>query len=240
MANLRGFITNLNAYNIGELLGEWIEFPLDEEELVDVLEKIGINEENEEFFFTDYECDLSCFDASSLDEYETIEDLNDIAEKLDEISDSDLEEEVNAGIEFGLTFTNAIEKAKDGEIIFVDDNKNGDVDQNIGFAYIESIGGTHELSKEIINRYIDFESLGRDVRLEYYQDDDDMPETAGEYWCGDENADDEEIGEAVIDELGIDGVRDIYDYFDVEGFGRDLRLEGNYAVTHDGIFEIID
>lgn len=239
MANLKGFITNLNAYNKGELIGKWLEFPIDEDELSTVLEEIGINEDNEETFFTDYECDLSCFDPSSLDEFETIEDLNEIAEKLEEISNSDLDAEVNAGIEYGMTINQAIDKALDGEIVFVDENKNGNVDQNIAEAYIDSIGGIQELSKETISRYIDFEYLGRDIRLEYYKEDESMPETAGEFWCGDESSSDEEIGESVVDQLGIDGIKDISIYFDLESFGHDIYIEGSFSITDDGIFEII-
>ena len=72
---LRGFITNLGKYNEGELIGEWITFPIDEEELQEVFERIGINEEYEEFFFTDYENNLL-----GLGEYESIEHINEIAE----------------------------------------------------------------------------------------------------------------------------------------------------------------
>ena len=30
---LKGFITNLGKYNEGELVGEWVTFPIDEDEL---------------------------------------------------------------------------------------------------------------------------------------------------------------------------------------------------------------
>ena len=240
MAALRGFITNLGLYNAGELRGEWIEFPIDEDELKEVLDRIGIDEENEEYFFTDYECDLDCFDASSLSEYENIEDLNEIGEKLEKIDDLDLNEEVNAGIEYGLSLDDAVDKAVDGEILFVDKNDGGNVDEKIAYAFVEGIGGVDQLSKDTINMYIDFEALGRDVRLEYYKDDEDMPETAEEYWCGDENATDEEIGEAVVDQLGFDGINNKEYYFDYSSFGRDLRIEGNYVTTNDGIYEIVE
>lgn len=75
---LNGYITNLGKYNEGELVGKWIEFPITEEELEEVFEEIGINEEYEEFFFTDWESDFSW----SLGEYENIEDMNELAEAL--------------------------------------------------------------------------------------------------------------------------------------------------------------
>lgn len=41
------YITNLGKYNEGELIGEWAEFPVNEEELEEILDRIGINEEYE-------------------------------------------------------------------------------------------------------------------------------------------------------------------------------------------------
>lgn len=42
------FLTNLGKYNEGELIGEWVELPASSEELQEVFERIGINEEYEE------------------------------------------------------------------------------------------------------------------------------------------------------------------------------------------------
>ena len=44
------FITNLGKYNEGELVGEWVKLPATKEELETVYERIGINEEYEEYF----------------------------------------------------------------------------------------------------------------------------------------------------------------------------------------------
>ena len=235
---LRGFITNLGLYNEGQLVGEWIEFPITDDELDDVKNRIGIDDLHEEWFFTDYECDLDCFDASSLSEYESIEDLNEIGEKLQTVDDQELDHEVSAGLEYGLSLDQAIDKAIDNEILYVDES-GGNVEEKIALNYIEASGGLENLPEETLNLYIDYESLGRDARLEYYQEDDDMPETAGEYWCGDSRASDEEIGEAIVDESGLDGIRHKDYYFDYESFGRDIRLEGNFVTTKDGIFEIL-
>lgn len=50
---IRGFITNLGKYSEGELVGEWIDFPISDEELDEVKARIGLNAEYEEYFFTD-------------------------------------------------------------------------------------------------------------------------------------------------------------------------------------------
>lgn len=41
---IKGFIANLEKYLEGELIGEWITFPISEEELNEVLKRIGIGE----------------------------------------------------------------------------------------------------------------------------------------------------------------------------------------------------
>ena len=48
------YLTNLGKYNEGQLIGEWVELPVSNEELQKVFERIGINEEYEEYFITDY------------------------------------------------------------------------------------------------------------------------------------------------------------------------------------------
>ena len=94
----------------------------------------------------------------------------------------------------------------------------------------------NEIPDNLMDTYFDYDAFGRDVRFEYYQEDEDSPETAGEYWCGDENASDEEIGKAVFEELGSDGISNKDNYFDYEAFGRDLTYEG-FTITSDGAIE---
>ena len=48
MATLRGFLTNLGKYNEGDLVGEWVDLPIDEDELEDVFKRIGISDEPDE------------------------------------------------------------------------------------------------------------------------------------------------------------------------------------------------
>lgn len=65
------FITNLGKYNEGYLIGEWVKFPVTNEELQAVFQRIGINRRYEEWFITDYECpDSSIYDL--LGEYESL------------------------------------------------------------------------------------------------------------------------------------------------------------------------
>jgi antirestriction protein len=111
-----------------------------------------------------------------------------------------------------------------------------DVDRIIG-EYYSDPSNVGELSQETIERYFDYEALGRDIRLEYYASEEGDPETAGEYWCGDENATDEEIGEAVVSELGFDGISNKEYYFDETSFGRDIHIEGSFCEIDGKIWE---
>ena len=240
MSALKGFITNLGLYNEGDLVGEWIEFPISDEELEAVKKRIGIDENHEEWFFTDYESDFDVTD--SLGEYESIDHLNEIAEALNSIEEDGMREAVDAVISEGYDVLDAIEKVSDGDVIMFDDMYNDmpNMEEAIGYYFVDAVGGVEELDKETREMNIDYAALGRDVRLEYYQADEEDPETAGEYWCGDENASDQEIGEAIVDELGFDGISNPEFYFDYEGYGMAIESEGHFVYHNGKIFEIID
>lgn len=80
---ISGYITNLGKYNEGELVGQWIDFPISQDILMEILEDIGIDGERyEEFFFTDWECEE--FDVYPLfGEYPSIYTVNAVAELIE-------------------------------------------------------------------------------------------------------------------------------------------------------------
>ncbi len=49
------YITNLGKYNEDFLVGEWVKFPVNAEEMQKVFQRIGINAVYEEWFITDYD-----------------------------------------------------------------------------------------------------------------------------------------------------------------------------------------
>ena len=99
------FITNLGKYNEGELMGEWVKFPTTAEELKEVFKRIGIGQKDdfgqpyEEWFITDYDCYVDGL-YSKLGEYENLDELNYLASKLDEMSESEYAQ-FQAGMEMG-------------------------------------------------------------------------------------------------------------------------------------------
>ena len=88
MDGINIFLTNLGRYNEGILMGEWVRLPVPAERLDEVLERIGINGEYEEYFITDYE---ASFANLNLSEYTSIEALNGFAERLDELESWEVE-----------------------------------------------------------------------------------------------------------------------------------------------------
>lgn len=99
------FITNLGKYNEGELVGEWVKFPTTAEELKEVFKRIGIGQKDdfgqpyEEWFITDYDYYVDGL-YDKLGEYENLDELNYLASKLDEMSESEYAQ-FQAGMEMG-------------------------------------------------------------------------------------------------------------------------------------------
>lgn len=144
------YITNLGKYNEGELMGEWVALPCND--LESVYERIGINEEYEEMFITDYESD---FEGLQIGEYDNIEDLNEWAEELEAV-DADV---VAAILEAeGGSLEDAISRADD--VIFYPGMTLLDV------AY-ELVDECYDLP-EIAQRYFDYEAFARDLSFDGY------------------------------------------------------------------------
>lgn len=241
---LRGALTNLGKYNEGGLDYVWVSFPCDEDDFQDSLKKIGIGEDRgdgsvyEEWFFSDWDTDYDWVDLSNLGEYEDFDDVNEYAEALESIVDDGNEEEFKAAMEYSGDFHDAVDLVETGSVTKIsDESMSNRMDEEIGAYYMDSMGFSG-LSN--VENYFDYEAYGRDIRIEYYPVKAGDPETAEEYWCGDERADDEEIGRAVVKQLGWEdvGKENQERYFDYEAFGRDLQIDLTFVQTDDGIFEI--
>lgn len=150
---IKGYITNLGKYNEGVLLGEWITFPIDEDELEEVLERIGINDEYEETFFTDWESDIKL----DLGEYESIEDVNELAEQLEDWDEDTL---AAAAEIWGLKYIDL--DSPEDYTLYSDIHS----DYDLGYYWIEESGCYDTSALGNLSNYIDYEAFGRDVSLE--------------------------------------------------------------------------
>lgn len=163
------FITNLGKYNEGELVGEWVKFPTTAEELKEVFKRIGIGQKDdfgqpyEEWFITDYDCYVDGL-YSKLSEYENLDELNYLASKLDEMSESEYAQ-FQAGMEMGdhcgsLQEIINLTENLDCYEVYPDIHDYDD----LGRYYIEELDVMQV--PEHLQNYIDYEAYGRDVALE--------------------------------------------------------------------------
>ena len=177
------YLANLGKYNEGILKGEWVELPLSETELEEVMVNIGVahydKEGNfvpyvietdekgyeyvyEEYAIHDYETDLNI----SISEYSSLNDLNTVAEIVE---DFELDQ-VNALLDGGVIDMKDLIEGDLEEIMqnygFIELEPTMNEEQEVGYAYVDEVcGGLECLSKEILERYFDYEAFGRDILL---------------------------------------------------------------------------
>lgn len=160
---MRVYLTDLKAYNEGNLVGEWLELPINDldlqSKLTEILERgsklSGYGEKHEEYFITDYECDVV-----SIDEYANLDTLNEMASII-----SRLDEDEKRAINFLMSnhivrdFDEALDKLD--EVIIHEDSSMEDIAYNL----IQDCYGLDNVP-EIIANNIDYESIGRDLSMD--------------------------------------------------------------------------
>ena len=177
------YLANLGKYNEGILKGEWVELPLSETELEEAMVNIGVahydKEGNfvpyvietdekgyeyvyEEYAIHDYETDLNI----SISEYSSLDNLNAIAENVEKYE----LDYVNVLLDDGAIGMKDLIEGDIEEIMqnhtFIELEPNMNEEQEVGYAYVDEIyGGPEYLSKEILERYFDYEAFGRDILL---------------------------------------------------------------------------
>lgn len=161
MEKISIFITNLGRYNEGYLMGEWVKLPVPEDRLEEVLARVGINEHYEEYFITDYE---STFPNLQIGEYASISELNELAERIEELADYDYEK-LAAVLECESSMSIA-------EILAIIEDLDSfdllaDVDSDLALGeYYADCCCIFQGVPDHIQMYFDFEAYGRDIRLE--------------------------------------------------------------------------
>jgi len=162
---LKIFVTDLSAYNNGFLVGEWITLPIDKEELSFEIKMILGKGEilcndsfHEEYFITDYE--FETVDIFSVGEYDNIYTLNEKAQLLEDIEESEhklikflLDENIVSSLE------EAIEK-RDEVIVYENYSM-----RDIAEEYVEENFDLDSLSPLIANN-IDYDGIAVDFEIE--------------------------------------------------------------------------
>lgn len=216
----KAFITDLSEYNDGNLVGEWVDFPIDREEFFNLLTENILTDPNHEWFVTDYDVNLDSYNAyANLGEYPGYDALNEEAELLFDCDKETLENvlEVNSSLR------EAIDGINDGTYRFIPGITS---EYDLGYYVIDNYyDGT--IPEDALEDHFDYGALGRDLRFDFTDEDEQF-----------ENMSDEEIGEDYVNSVGIEGIRDIDNYFDYSDFGRELLLD-TYTLTKDGVVEEI-
>ena len=159
------YLTNLGKYNEGELIGEWVDLPTTDDELEEAKTRIGISDEPdengnyyEEYFITDYENDY----GYKVDEYESLDDLNEIAEQLEDL-DEEQRDAVHAYTECMYDdIDKAVEAVTNGDYrVYYDCNDMADV----AYEVVQECGYLDQMPENLRN-YFDYEAFGRDLDIE--------------------------------------------------------------------------
>ena len=153
MCEMKIALTNLGKYNEGYLIYKWLELPATDDEIKAAMDEIGINERYEEWFITDYECSYL-----QIGEYDSIDELNEIAEALDDLDDYE-KDIVKVLLDEGYDLDEALE-IKDDCIVWSDCDDMADVAYQM---YEEGLLG--DIPEHLVN-YIDWEAYGRDLSFE--------------------------------------------------------------------------
>lgn len=152
----RVYVADLEAYNSGVLKGEWIDLPMDEEELNEVLARHS-NNFNTDWAIHDYENELGL----TIHEYANIYELNELAESLQSLSREEQK-----------IFATALE-----EVGYDDDSieqilavlHNGDYSlhtdiltlTDLGYYVVEELVGLTIDQMSMLSGAIDYEEVGR-------------------------------------------------------------------------------
>jgi len=176
---MRVYITDLEAYNNGHLVGAWYQLPMNEDLLAESIENVlqegknicGDSHFHEEYFITDYECDYM-----EIEEYSNLTKLNEIAEAMVSIDDDGVKA-INFLIEnqFVKDIFKAIESYEEDVRIYEDSSM-----EDIAYDLIEECYSFENIP-DIITNNIDYEKIGRDLAIEgnYYKIDSDIYEYIG-------------------------------------------------------------
>lgn len=152
-------ITNLAAYNEGDLIYKWLELPATQEEIENTYNTVKRSELDEEFFISDYE---TCITGLKIGEYESIEKLNQLAEQFDELDENDkLIFEAYANY---TDFEEVLEKLNNNELegcVYY----NCDDMEDVAYQVVEETGLLESIP-ENLHYYFDFEAYGRDLDIE--------------------------------------------------------------------------
>lgn len=163
------WLCNLGKYNEGNLVGQWIDLPVDD--FRPILDNIGINEEYEEYFIADWECDFY-----KVHEYDNIYLLNYLAKLSEKLDEGEIAELKLAASEMSVTdiyeMINLILQLDNLNFIWLPGE--GDAYTELGEMFAEIDGLSNKLEELGVIDYFDFEKYGKSLSWDYAFGDDNV------------------------------------------------------------------
>ena len=166
---MRVFITDLQSYNEGYLVGRWIKLPLPHNKLLETIyeilregETVSGTTNHEEIFITDYDSIIT------IDEYDDISKLNELSEILEGYNSYDLLKLKllqHEGYKEREVIESGIENYEVEIYDYSSDTSFSDVYELLAYDLVEE-GLFGDIPKTIEN-YIDYAAIGRDLSIEY-------------------------------------------------------------------------
>lgn len=164
---LRIFVNTWGNYNKnGADGGEWLELPMDPNELTEKLDAIAeaMGDKDPEWAIHDYEW-IGDIDIGEIGEYDGIEEWNDKCMEADDLEDYELVE-IAAAIEaWGYSFEEAMERQQRGCFVFYE----GQSLEDVAYQLVEECYNFDNVP-EIFSRYFDYEAFARDLRFDGYEE----------------------------------------------------------------------
>jgi len=161
---IKAFITNIGKYNEGELEGAWLSFPTTPEALAKTFENIGVDfNRYEEWFITSYETSVK---GLSINEFESLDSLNYLANKLDKMEEWEVEH-LQAALQYDLGFnvTDTINLLEENNLDCYNVLYDVESEYDLGYYIVEESGKYNTDNMGKLAQYIDYESYGRDVSI---------------------------------------------------------------------------
>lgn len=150
--DIRVYIANLGKYNEGEIVGAWFTPPIDME---NVKERIGLNDEYEEYVIHDAELPFE------VHEYTPISEINRLCVMVEEIEGTPLYDALSEIQGYWFNSLEELLEHQDDIIHYPDCNDMEDVARYM----VEETGALGEVPANLQN-YIDYQAFGRDLEIE--------------------------------------------------------------------------
>lgn len=170
----------LQITNLKTLKEIKITLPYDTEELKEELNKIGFTldkyediqdlEENDMELSKDYSL-KGIFEEyeqlSDKDIPETLEELQELANFLEESTDEELDVFFTMLNDMGKCVDDAMHDVRHNNYVYYDCCS----EYSLAEQYINMLGSISELPREALERYFDFEAFGKDLAMDFYKTD---------------------------------------------------------------------